>query len=332
MRDNKTLIALLIVVTCVSIADVSRAELLFKDNFNTKSPTLDINPDPDPGNDAIGRQTGSLATLTYNQAPPHIPGGTHDNMTQLDNPSFPNALLLAPSNTYLFETSAYAEPDYDFAVDPGAGNMMVISYDANPVHDSAGVQFANEAPIKIRFAHSLEFLLYDGGNFEFYTPDFGLLGSGDLAPTDPGGTGGDFSGFHNVRIHLITDAWTLGNSLDVRIFVDNILVDIDTDATPTLFETTVKNPLQHFIKLSGDADPDGPTGGTPQFTTHGIDNFAVSIALAPESCNYVSASDIDENCKVDNKDFGMLASAWQTSYDFIDLLEMAVDWLYDDNL
>ena len=59
MRDNKTLIALLIVVTCISIVDVSRADLLFKDNFNTKSPTLDINPDPDPGNDAIGRQTGS---------------------------------------------------------------------------------------------------------------------------------------------------------------------------------------------------------------------------------------------------------------------------------
>ena len=94
----------------------------------------------------------------------------------------------------------------------------------------------------------------------------------------------------------------------------------------------MKTPLQHFIKLSGDADPDGPTGGTPMFTTHGIDNFAVSIALAPESCNYVLASDIDENCKVDNNDFAMLASAWQTSYDFIDLLEMAVDWLYDDNL
>lgn len=329
MRDNKTLIALLIVVTCISIVDVSRADLLFKDNFNTKSPTLDINPDPD--NDAIGRQTGSLANLTYNQAPPHIPGGTHDNMTQLDNPSFPNALMLAPSRALHFETSAYAEPDYDFTVDPGAGNMMVISYDANPVHDSAGVQFANEAPIKIRFAHSLEFLLYDGGDFEFVTPSLGLVNSGDLAPTDSGGgIGGDFSGFHNVRIHLITDAWIMGNSLDVRIFVDNILLDIDTDATPTLFETTVKISPQNFIKLSGDADPDGPTAGTVKFTLHGIDNFAVSIALAPESCNFVSASDIDGNCKVDLRDFAILASAWLTSYDSTDLLEMAVDWLYDD--
>ena len=161
-------------------------------------------------------------------------------MTQLDNIDFPDALLLAPSNTFGFETSAYAEPDYDFVVDPGAGNMMVISYDANPVHDSAGVQFANEAPIKVRFAHSLEFLLYDGGDFKFVTPGPGTLGTGDLAPTDSGGgIGGDFSGFHNVRIHLITDAWTTGNSLDVRIFVDNILVDIDTDATPTLFETGI---------------------------------------------------------------------------------------------
>ena len=258
-------------------------------------------------------------------------------MTQLNNPDFNDALLLAPSQDLNFEHSVYVIPDHNFVEDPGVGNMMVISYDANPVHDSMGVQVTDEAPIRIRFAHGLEFLLYDGGDVEFYIPGIGLLGTDDLGLMDPGGSGGLFSGFHNVRIHLITEAWVIGNSLDVRIYVDDMPVDIDTDATPTLFETTVQ-PLppgvdpENFITLTGYSDPDAPgrAGGYTVFTLHGIDNFAVSIALAPESCNYVSASDIDENCTVDFKDFAKVASAWQTSYDSTDLLEMAVDWLYDD--
>ena len=267
-----------------------QAGLLFQDNFNTSQQTHDIQPDP-LGNDETGRQTGSLAHLSYIEDPAHVsPGGARDNMTQLNNQDFPDALLLAPSRDFGFEQSVYVKPDHDFVEDPGAGNMMVISYDANPVHDSEGVQTTDEAPIKIRFAHSLEFLLYDGGDFEFVSPGIGLLGSDDLAPTDPGGSGGAFSGFHNVRIHLITDAWTLGNSLDVRIFVDDVAVDIDTDATPALFQTTVQNlispsdPAENFITLTGGSDPAAPgkVGGFTVFTLHGIDNFAVSIAPVPE--------------------------------------------------
>ena len=156
MRDNKTLIALLIVVTCISMADVSRAGILFKDNFNTSQPTDNIQPDPS-GNDETGRQTGSLAPLSYIQDVDWEFGGARDNMTQLNNPDFFDALLLAPSQDFNFEHSVYVKPDHNFVEDPGAGNMMVISYDANPVHDSKGIQVTDEAPIRIRFAHGLEF-------------------------------------------------------------------------------------------------------------------------------------------------------------------------------
>ena len=286
-RNNFGL-CVLVLFCLLSMAGVGRGELLFKDNFNTSQPTDDIQPDP-LGNDETGRQTGSLAHLSYIQDADWEFGGARENMTQLNNPDFFDALLLAPSQDFNFEHSVYVKPDHNFVEDPGAGNMMVISYDANPVHDSKGVQVTDEAPIRIRFAHGLEFLLYDGGNFEFYKPGFGILGSDDLEPMDAGESGGLFSGFHNVRIHLITEAWDTGNSLDVSIYVDDVLVEIDTDATPTLFETTVQTlppggDPENFITLTGHSDPDAPgkVAGLTVFTLHGIDNFAVSIAPIPE--------------------------------------------------
>ena len=65
-----SIVAIAVLTLGFALADTARAGLLFKDNLDTKFPTFNINPDPHPGNDEIGRQTGSLATLTYNQAPP----------------------------------------------------------------------------------------------------------------------------------------------------------------------------------------------------------------------------------------------------------------------
>ena len=45
--------------------------------------------------------------------------------------------------------------------------------------------------------------------------------------------------------------------------------------------------------------------------------------------DFVVAGDIDDNCKVELRDFAELAFDWQIAYDANDLAEMATNWLID---
>ena len=120
---------------------------------------FDINPgladEPD-------RQTGNVAPLDYLEDVDTGVGGVRPNLTQINNPDYPDAILLAPSTDFGFEGLVFIRPDQDFLEAPGPGGRMIIGFDANPVHGTSGVQVTGDAPIVVRFVQ-LEFQLFDGG-------------------------------------------------------------------------------------------------------------------------------------------------------------------------
>ncbi len=107
-------------IYCVTItlASSASAQLLFEDNFNKSGPPCCDNIDPDVA-DALGRQSGLYAPLDYVEDVDHEnPSGIRNNMTQVNNPDYPNALLLAPSRDVGFEIVVFARPDHDFSERP----------------------------------------------------------------------------------------------------------------------------------------------------------------------------------------------------------------------
>ena len=261
----------------VVAAQAAHAQLVFRDNFNVTGPSNDINPG---AGDEPDRQTGSAAPLDYLEDPDTGVGGLRPNLTQVDNPDYPDALLLAPSNDFGFEKTIFIQPDHDFIEAPGPGGRMVIGFEANPVHPSSGVQVAGDAALSVTFLHGLEFQLFDGGEWVFFG-DGAFMSSGDLDPGDPGGLGGSFEGFHAVEVEAITDAFVAGNDLDVRVKVDGSLVAIDTDGSAYVFESSVDPAPSNAILIKGCTDPAAPAkvGGFTVFTLHGVDDLDVSIEI-----------------------------------------------------
>jgi len=250
--------------------------VVFSDDFDAILPSDDINPG---ANDEPDRQAGSAAPLDYIEDSDTGVGGLRPNLTQINNPDYPDAILLAPSTDTGFEQSVFIRPDHDFVEAPGPGGHMKIRFEANPVHPSAGVQVAGDAPIVVTFVHGLEFKLFDGGEWEF------LAGahteSGDLDPADSGGTGGTFEGYHAVEVELSTDAFMSGNSLDVRIRVDGGLLPIDTDGTPTVFASSIVPGPTNLVAIAGRTDPTAPgtSGPFTVFTLHSIDDLEISTGV-----------------------------------------------------
>ena len=263
------------------VSEAAQAGVVFRDSFDATVPNDDINPGP---TDEPDRQGGSAAPLDYLEDPDTGVGGLRPNLTQVNNPDYPDALLLAPSTDFGFEQTVHIQPDHDFLEAPGPNSRMTIRFDANPVHPTSGVQVAGAAPIIVRFLHGLEFLLFDGGEWGF-TGDGAFTSSGDLDPGDPGGLGGSFEGFHSVEVSLETDAFSSSSTLDVRVRVDGILVPIDTDATPTVFASTLLAVPVNSIVLSGRTDPTAPAKSGPftVFTLHGLDNLRIETELVPVS-------------------------------------------------
>ena len=261
------------------VSEAAQAGVVFRDDFDATVPNDDINPGP---TDEPDRQGGSAAPLGYLEDPDTGVGGSRPNLTQINNPDYPDAILLAPSMALGFEQTVYIQPDHDFLEAPGPFGRMIIRFDANPVHPTSGVQVAGAAPIIVRFLHGLEFLLFDGGEWGF-TGDGAFTSSGDLDPGDAGGLGGSFEGFHAVEVALETDAFSFGNSLDVSVRVDGVPVAIDTDATPTVFASTFVATPENLIRLSGRTDPTAPStsGGFTTFTLHGLDNLSIETGPSP---------------------------------------------------
>jgi hypothetical protein len=90
--------------------------LLFQDTFNT-----DVNPNGDGWYDVnhaydTTRQSGLLAPIPYLEPDATAAGGPADNLTQVNNPGFPDTLLLAndPAAGHNF---TYVWPDQNFAAD-----------------------------------------------------------------------------------------------------------------------------------------------------------------------------------------------------------------------
>ncbi|MCP4002892.1 MAG: hypothetical protein GY725_01725 [bacterium] len=261
------------------VSEAAQGAVVFSDNFNATVPNDDINPG---ATDEPGRQSGSAAPLDYLEDPDTGLGGIRPNLTQVNNPDYPDAILLAPSTQFGFEQNVHIQPDHDFLEAPGANSHMTIRFDANPVHPTSGVQVAGAAPIVVGFLHGLEFRIFDGGEWGF-TGDGAFTSSGDLDPGDAGGLGGSFEGFHTVEVALETDAFVFGNSLDVSVRVDGVLVAIDTDATPTVFESAIVAGPANLIVLSGRTDPTAPatSGGFTTFTLHGLDNLEIETGPVP---------------------------------------------------
>jgi len=260
-------------------SEAAQAGLVFRDNFDATVPNDDINPG---ATDEPGRQGGSAAPLDYLEDPDTGAGGSRPNLTQVNNPDYPDAILFAPSTATGFEQTVHIQPDHDFLEAPGPNGRMTIQFDANPVHATSGVQVAGAAPIVVSFLQGLDFRLFDGGEWGF-TGDGAFTSSGDLDPGDAGGLGGSFEGFHAVEVTLDTDAFSFGNSLDVSVRVDGIPIAIDTDATPTVFESAVVAAPANLIVLSGRTDPTAPgkSGGFTVFTLHGLDNLRIETGLIP---------------------------------------------------
>lgn len=279
--------------------------MLFEDNFNKTGPPCCDNIDPATG-DAPGRQSGSAAPLDYLEDLDHEdPGGGRNNMTQVNNPDYLNALLLAPSNDLGFEVGVFAQPDHDFSDDPGPGNRTVIEVDINPVHDSTGIQVTSSAAATLHFAIG-RLSLYDHGGWDFSSGP--ATASGDLDPLDAGGLGGSFAGFHNVRVELTTDAYVHGNPLTMRVLVDGSPLAIDTDGSPDILESAV--PILGAglaVKLEGvtDASAPGKVSGFTAFTLHGFDNLRIAIEPVPDP-----SADFDEDGDKDGVDF----LAWQLGF------------------
>ena len=184
-----------------------------------------------------------------------------------------------PARPLGFEQNVFIRPDHDFVEAPGPGEHMKIRFEANPVHPSAGVQVAGDAPIVVTFADGLEFQLFDGGEWGFLAGAH--TASGDLDPGDSGGAGGTFEGYHAVEIELVTDAFLFGNSLDVRVRVDGGLLPIDTDATPTVFAASFLPAPTNLVAIAGRTDPTAPgtSGPFTIFTLHSIDDLEISTGI-----------------------------------------------------
>jgi hypothetical protein len=264
-----------------ALAGSASAQLLFLDNFDKSGPPCCDDIDPGTG-DALGRQTGLYAPLDYIEDLDHEhPSGVRNNMTQVNNPAFPNALQLAPSTDTNFEMSVPARADHDFADAPGAGNQTVIEVDMNPVHDSSGVQVTSTAAAKLDFTLG-SISLFDHGGWSFQSGTD--LASGDLDPADSGGSGGPFAGFHQVRVELETAAYVLSNLLNLRVLVDGVPLPIDTDGTPSVLETSLGATGGLFVRLIGETDSTAPgkISGFTAFTLHGFDNLRIAIEPVPE--------------------------------------------------
>lgn len=258
-----------------------RGQLLFEDSFDKSGPPCCDDIDPNSG-DAVARQTGLYAPLDYLEDLDHEhPSGIRNNMTQVNNPAFSHALMLAPSTDMGFEVSVPARPDHDFSDAPGPGNHTVIEVDINPVHDSLGVQITGTAAAKLDFTLGT-ISLFDHGAWSFAS---GMhLASGDLDLADGGGLGGSFAGFHHVRVEMATAAHVIGNPLDIRVLVDGAPLPIDTDGTPSIFETSISGSGGLFVRLIGESDGTAPgkSGGLTVFTLHGFDNLRIAIEPVPE--------------------------------------------------
>ena len=265
----------------VALSDTAIGQVLFSDNFNKSGSPCCNNIDPDVA-DALGRQTGFYAPLNYLEDVDHEhPSGARNNMTQVNNPDYPIALLLAPSNDVGFEIGVVARPDHDFSDAPGSGGLTAIEVDMNPVHDSSGVQVTGTAAAELDFSLGTV-SLFDHGAWSFSSG--ASTASGDLDVLDSGGAGGSFAGFHHVRVELITDAYILGNPLGIRVLVDGSPLAIDTDGTPNILDTSVPIMSGLFVRLLGETDGSAPgkVAGFTVFTLHGFDNLQIAIEAVPE--------------------------------------------------
>jgi len=260
----------------LSFSAPARGGEVFRDDFDAILPTDDINPG---ANDEPDRQAGSAAPLDYIEGLQTGVGGLRPNLTQVNNPDYPDAILLAPSMDAGFEQSVFIRPDHDFVEAPGPGGHMKIRFEANPVHPSAGVQVAGDAPIVVTFVHGLQFQVFDGGEWKFIAGAH--IASGDLDAGDSGGTGGTYEGYHAVEIELITDAFVFGNSLEVRVRVDGGLLPIDTDGTPTVYASSIIAGPSNLVSIAGRTDPTAPgkSGPFTIFTLHSIDDLAISTGV-----------------------------------------------------
>ncbi len=164
---------------------------------------------------------------------------------------------------------------------PGLAGRTVIEMDVNPVHDSSGVQVTGTAAATLDFTLG-KISLFDHGGWSFNSGSSSA--SGDLDPLDSGGADGSFAGFHHVRVELITDAYTLGNPLGIRVAVDGTPLAIDTDGTPNLLDTSVPVMSGLFVRLLGETDGTAPgkISGFTVFTLHGFDNLRISLETVPE--------------------------------------------------
>ena len=78
--------------------------VIFSDDFDAILPSDDINPG---ANDEPDRQAGSAAPLDYIELSETGVGGLRPNLTQINNPDYPDAILLAPSTDAGFEQSVF---------------------------------------------------------------------------------------------------------------------------------------------------------------------------------------------------------------------------------
>jgi hypothetical protein len=163
--------------------------LLFRDNFNT-----DANPNGDGWYDLNhafdgSRQSGLVAPIPYLEPDATTAGGPADNLTQVNNPGFPNTLLLAndPAAGHNF---TYVWPDQNFAaaglgvqdlqvaIDPlGPGSSASTDHWAAIVFGTTPGSFIIGAGTGVLVRDSGEYELWDRGT---------LVNSGNVgAKTSP---------------------------------------------------------------------------------------------------------------------------------------------------
>ena len=111
--------------------------LLLNDTFEVSADHSDVNFE-------IGRQTGSLAPISYWD-------GGEPIFSQVGRPEVPDALLLAGRTA---GSSGMLSLNHNFVEDPGLGQASVIEFDVNPVLvDRSEYNMTQTSWVSVNFRH-----------------------------------------------------------------------------------------------------------------------------------------------------------------------------------
>jgi len=219
-------LALLVAFGASIMAAPLNPELIFKDTFNTATPTNDIN------SLAAARQSGKMAPLTYatTDHAPLVGQEAYPNVVELDSDS-----RLSPNHNFI-EGGTFS---IEFDVDPGVSDDPVDGYSG----DWCGIVFGSSGQNQfINGTDGIGILFRNNGDIQTFSGTSAVGGG----PGIPGGLPKDRK-FH-VKIDVVTEGFH-GSSASVKMFVDGQPAIIGPDNSDTIVKAN--GFVNNYITLEG---------------------------------------------------------------------------------